>query len=153
MQDILGFPPSDLGAALCVGVWTGIINDLTSRDENLQARNNVHRAAILLGAAVVGKVGRLGNKLKEHHSKMREEGKPLCLKMFLFPPLQVQDRRHGSRLRDRQQLLTLLLSGLAVEARKQSRRAERGADHNPLKLAFPWQRKRRRGVHNESSLL
>lgn len=45
----------------------------------MQARNNVHRAAMLLGAAVVGKVGRLGNKLKEHHAKMREEGAALFL--------------------------------------------------------------------------
>ena len=45
----------------------------------MQARNNVHRAALLLGAAVVGKVGRLGNKLKEHHAKMREEGTALLL--------------------------------------------------------------------------
>ncbi len=40
----------------------------------MQARNNIHRAAILLGAAVVGKVGKIGNRLKEHHAKMKEEG-------------------------------------------------------------------------------
>ncbi|BDA42221.1 probable regulator of microtubule dynamics protein 3 [Coccomyxa sp. Obi] len=79
----------------------------------VQARNNVHRAAVLLGAAVVGKLSRLGNKLKEHHVKMREEG----------------------------------------EVRKQARRADRSMDHhNPLKLAFPWQRKRRRGPHNENGI-
>ena len=47
---------------------------LTSVRLAAQARNNVHRAAVLLGAAVVGKLSRLGNKFKEHHAKMREEG-------------------------------------------------------------------------------
>jgi hypothetical protein len=39
-----------------------------------QVRNNMHRAAIMLGAAVLHKVGRVGSKLREHHNKMREEG-------------------------------------------------------------------------------
>ena len=39
-----------------------------------QVRNNVHRAAIMLGAAVLGKLGRMGNKLKEHHHRLKEEG-------------------------------------------------------------------------------
>jgi hypothetical protein len=36
--------------------------------------NNIHKGAAMLGAAVLAKLGRMGNKLRDHHSRMREEG-------------------------------------------------------------------------------
>ena len=39
-----------------------------------QARHNVHKSVLSLGAAVLGKISRLGHKLKQHHAHAREEG-------------------------------------------------------------------------------
>ena len=46
----------------------------------------------------------------------------------------------------------MIIAFSAGEVRKQARRADRSTDH-PLKLAFPWQRKRRRVPHNEHGIL
>lgn len=46
----------------------------------VQARHNVHMTVLKLGATVLGKIGRLGTKLKQHHAHAREEG------IFLVQP-------------------------------------------------------------------
>ena len=41
---------------------------------HVQARHNVHKSVLTLGAAVLGKISRLGHKIKQHHAHAREEG-------------------------------------------------------------------------------
>lgn len=40
----------------------------------MQARHNVHKSVLSLGAAVLGKISRLGHRIKQHHAHAREEG-------------------------------------------------------------------------------
>ncbi|CAL5220003.1 g1948 [Coccomyxa viridis] len=79
----------------------------------VQARHNVHKSVLSLGAAVLGKISRLGHKLKQHHAHAREEGE---------------------------------LRRLARRERK--RASSEHGDHNPLKFALPWQRKRKGKDHD-----
>ena len=46
---------------------------------HLQARHNVHKTVLMLGATVLGKLERLGHKIKQHHTHAREEGVILAI--------------------------------------------------------------------------
>ena len=49
---------------------------------HLQARHNVHKTVLKLGATVLGKLGRLGHKIKQHHAHAREEGVTLAICIY-----------------------------------------------------------------------
>ena len=105
----------------------------------------MHKTVFALGATLWGKLGRLGHKLKQHHVHAREDGKH----MLQLPT--------SARLRS---ALTLpgptqcpciwTSAGELRRAAKRERRRHHSehAEHNPLKFALPWQRKRRGHQHD-----